>query len=73
MIAAYLSVEEDRNKVLNFFKEQDPFFTADPFFFLLTALLAFSFGAGPFSLDTLIKKYLSKEQKTTSIKITTTK
>lgn len=54
MIVAYLSVEDDRAKVLNFFKEQDPFFQADPFFFLLTALLAFAFGAGPLSLDRLI-------------------
>jgi putative oxidoreductase len=61
MIVAYLSVEEDRSKVLNFFKDQDPFFAADPFFFLLTALLAFSFGAGPVSIDRLIKKFRYKK------------
>ncbi|MBY0360190.1 MAG: DoxX family protein [Candidatus Obscuribacterales bacterium] len=65
MIVAYLSVEEDRLKVLNFFQDQDPFFAADPFFFLLTALLAFAFGGGPLSLDALLGKYVfnKKEQK----------
>jgi len=63
MIVAYLSVEEDRQKVLNFFQDQDPFFAADPFFFLLTALLAYSFGAGTLSLDAFFKKYLSKNDK----------
>jgi putative oxidoreductase len=63
MIVAYLSVEEDRQKVLNFFKEQDPFLQADPFFFLLTALLAFAFGAGPISLDAIIAKFLLKRDK----------
>jgi putative oxidoreductase len=58
MIVAYLSVDSERQKVLNFFKDQDPFFAADPFFFLLTGLLAFAFGAGPFSVDALIKKRL---------------
>jgi putative oxidoreductase len=61
MIVAYLSVESDRQKVLNFFTDQDPFFAADPFFFLLTALLAYAFGAGPLSLDALIKRLLSKK------------
>jgi putative oxidoreductase len=61
MAVAYLSVEDDRQKVLNFFKDQDPFFAADPFFFLLTALFAFSFGAGPLSLDALIKMVLLKK------------
>lgn len=62
MIVAYLSVDSDRQTILNFFKDQDPFFQADPFFFLLTALLAFSFGAGPFSLDHLIAGKLNKKE-----------
>lgn len=55
MTVAYLAVDDDRQKVFNFFKDQDAFFHADPFFFLFTALLAFCFGAGPLSLDQLIK------------------
>lgn len=61
MTVAYLSVADDRAKVLNFFKDQDPFFQADPFFFLLAALLAFAFGGGPLSLDALIVHLVKKK------------
>ncbi len=61
MIVAYLSVDDDRQAVFNFFQDQDPFLSADPFFYLLTALLSFAFGAGPLSVDGLIKKLLSKK------------
>ncbi len=54
MIVAYLSVDDDRNAALNFFKEQDPFFEAKPFFFLLTSVLVLAFGAGVVSVDALI-------------------
>jgi putative oxidoreductase len=54
MTVAYLSVPSERQKVFNFFSDQDAFLQADPFFFLLTAALAFCFGAGPFSVDRLI-------------------
>ncbi len=64
MTVAYLSVEDDRKTVLNFAKEQDPFLHADPFFFLLTGLLAFCFGAGPISLDGLIKRIREKRSTT---------
>lgn len=60
MIVAYLSVDDDRAKVFNFFKDQDPFFQADPFFFMLAGMLAFSFGGGPVSLDALIQKLMAK-------------
>jgi putative oxidoreductase len=60
MIVAYLSVDDDRQTIFNFFKDQDPFFKADPFFFLLTGLLAFAFGGGPISADALIKRLLGK-------------
>lgn len=66
MIVAYLSVEEDRLKVLNFFHDQDPFFAADPFFFLLAALLAFAFGGGPFSVDALLDKYVFNKKQPSS-------
>jgi putative oxidoreductase len=58
MIVAYLSVDDDRQTLFNFFKEQDPFLKADPFFFMLTGMLAFAFGAGPLSIDALIKRLL---------------
>ncbi len=63
MIVAYLSVEDDRNTIFNFFKDQDPFFKADPFFYLLAAALAFCFGGGPLSLDAVLTKYLFKKEK----------
>ncbi len=62
MLVAYLSVEDDRNKLINFFKDQDSFLHADPFFFLLAALLAFSFGGGPLSLDSLLAKLRKKHR-----------
>lgn len=62
MIVAYLSVADDRQKVFGFLHDQGPFFAADPFFFLLAALLAFAFGGGPLSLDALIAKYLEKKK-----------
>jgi putative oxidoreductase len=61
MTVAYLSVEDERKTVLNFGKEQDPFLHADPFFYLLTGLLAFCFGAGPLSIDGLIKRIREKK------------
>lgn len=60
MAVAYLSVPSDREKVFNFFSHQDAFLQADPFFFLLTAALAFCFGAGPLSMDALIARALQK-------------
>lgn len=61
MIVAYLSVEDDRNKVFNFFGDQDSFLHADPFFFLLAAIMAFAFGGGPISADALIGKLITKK------------
>jgi len=62
MIVAYLSVDDDRNTALNFFKDQDPFFEAKPFFFLLTALIVFAFGAGLVSVDAAIAWWRKKHQ-----------
>ena len=55
MIVAYLSVPEDRIKLLGIFSNPDAFTSADPFFFLLTALLVLAFGPGLISLDRVIK------------------
>jgi putative oxidoreductase len=62
MIVAYLSVEDDRQTMFNFFKDQQAFFAADPFFFLLTSLLVFAFGAGLISLDALIGRLIKKRR-----------
>ncbi len=58
MTVAYLSVEDDRKSVLNFFKDQDSFLQADPFFFLLTALMVFCFGPGKISIDYLLGRFV---------------
>jgi len=68
MTVAYLAVDDDRAKFFNFFKDQDAFLHADPFFFLLTGLLAFAFGAGPLSLDQLIKSRLTAKAENQDVK-----
>ncbi|MBK7749788.1 MAG: DoxX family protein [Candidatus Obscuribacter sp.] len=62
MTVAYLSVEDDRTKVINVFKDMTPFLTADPFFFWLTAVITLAFGAGPLSLDWLIERFFIKDK-----------
>ena len=52
MIGAYLTAEID--KVKHIFSDPDKFVTADPFLFMLAALIIFSFGPGKISLDRLI-------------------
>ncbi len=56
MIVAYLSVEDDRMKVLNMVTKPEDFLQADPFFFLLTSLLVLAFGAGIFSVDAILAR-----------------
>ncbi|MBN8549290.1 MAG: DoxX family protein [Deltaproteobacteria bacterium] len=63
MLVAYLSVPYDRAKLLTIFQDADPFLNADPFFFLLTAVLVFAFGPGLFSLDALVAKTLRRPKK----------
>jgi putative oxidoreductase len=52
MIGAYLTAEID--KVKHIFSDPDKFVTADPFLFMLAALIVFAFGPGKISLDCLI-------------------
>jgi putative oxidoreductase len=54
MIVAYLTADFD--KVRHIFTEPDKFVTADPFLFLLTAVVVFAFGPGIFSIDWLIAR-----------------
>ena len=58
MIIAYLSASPDAVK--NIFRKPDDFVTADPFLFLLTAVIVFLFGPGPLSLDGLIGLILKR-------------
>jgi putative oxidoreductase len=53
-IIAYLTAEIETVK--NIFSNPDRFVTADPFLFMLAALLVLAFGPGAFSLDWLIGK-----------------
>jgi len=52
MIVAYLTASPDAVK--NIFSKPDDFVTADPFLFMLAAVIVFLFGPGPLSLDGLI-------------------
>lgn len=60
MIVAYLAVKDDRETIFNIFGKDglDNFTQADPFFFLLTAVIVLAFGPGPLSLDYLFGKYI---------------
>jgi putative oxidoreductase len=60
MVVAYLSVAEDRAKLFAVFSNPDPFLQADPFFFLLTALIVLAFGPGPISIDYLLGRLYKK-------------
>lgn len=62
MIVAYLAVKDDREAVFNMFKDPDTFLQADPFFFLLTAVLVLAFGPGKISLDYLLCKTICKKK-----------
>jgi putative oxidoreductase len=52
MIIAYITASPDA--VRNIFSKPDDFISADPFLFLLAAIIVFIFGPGPLSLDGLI-------------------
>lgn len=54
MVIAYLTADLD--KVTHLFSEPDKFVTADPFLFMLTAMMVFAFGPGVFSIDWLIAR-----------------
>ena len=53
MTVAYVTA--DFEAVSSIFSDPDKFVKADPFPFLLTALIVFAFGAGRFSVDALLK------------------
>jgi putative oxidoreductase len=59
MLVAYLTA--DREALTGIFREPDKFLTADPFLFLLTALIVHAFGPGVFSIDWLIARKLRRD------------
>jgi hypothetical protein len=58
MVVAYLTA--DFEAVSSMFSDPDKFAKADPFPFLLAALIVLVFGAGRFSVDALIKQRLGR-------------
>jgi len=62
MTVAYLAA--DFEAVSNIFSDPDKFVKADPFPFLLTALIVLVFGPGLFSVDALMKQILRRREKT---------
>jgi putative oxidoreductase len=54
MIIAYLTAESEAVK--SFFSDPDKFVKADPFPYLICALIILVFGPGKFSLDALLKR-----------------
>lgn len=56
MIIAYITAHPDGLKSLLDYPNIDPFIDAEPFMFLLTAMLVFLFGPGRISVDYFMKK-----------------
>lgn len=61
MTVAYLTA--DFEAVSNIFSDPDKFVKADPFPFLLTALIVLVFGPGRFSVDALRARKLAGERR----------
>jgi putative oxidoreductase len=60
-IIAYLTAEIDTVK--NIFSAPDKFVSADPFLFMLAAIIVLAFGPGVFSTDWLMgKKFLGRNK-----------
>ena len=56
MCVAYWTTEQEA--LTTIFSNPDKFVNADPFPFLLTALIVFAFGPGLFSIDALLKRVI---------------
>ena len=61
-LIAYLTAELDTVK--NIFSAPDKFVSADPFLFMLAAILVLAFGPGTFSLDWLVQRKFFGKSKT---------
>jgi putative oxidoreductase len=58
MIVAYLTA--DAEAVQNILSKPDDFTSASPFLFLLTAIIVAFFGAGKWSADSIVQRFLTK-------------
>ncbi|MDD5542206.1 MAG: DoxX family protein [Acidobacteriia bacterium] len=56
MIMAYVTA--DREALRSFFSDPGKFYAADPYTFLFASMLILIFGAGTFSLDTLLGRWI---------------
>jgi putative oxidoreductase len=54
MMMAYITA--DREALMSIFSDPGKFYNADPFTFLMAALLVFIFGAGSLSIDYLVQR-----------------
>lgn len=63
MIAAYLTVPDDRHALFSLFSNPDGFTAATPYVFLIASLIVLLFGPGIFSLDALANKFLWKSER----------
>ncbi len=55
MLVAFLSVAKDRAIFFHAFSKPDDFIAADPFFYLLVAVIILAFGPGVISIDGLMR------------------
>ena len=66
-IVAYLTTEQEAlHKLVHF--DPDAFIAADPFTYLLAAVIVFIFGPGSYSVDAILKRAFSTEPKSKIIK-----
>jgi putative oxidoreductase len=66
-IVAYLTTEQEAlHKLIHF--DPDAFIAADPFTYLLAAVIVFIFGPGSYSVDAILKRVFSSEPKSNSTK-----
>jgi putative oxidoreductase len=59
LVVAYLTAERDA--LQSFFSNPDKFTSADPFLFMLAALIVLIFGPGVVSIDAVLKNVFGKE------------
>jgi putative oxidoreductase len=64
MLMAYLIA--DREALGSIISEPDKFYAAAPYTFLFASLLILVFGPGVFSLDTIVRRYWAKRQKSST-------
>jgi putative oxidoreductase len=62
MIMAYLTVPDDRHALLSMFSDTDKWTKADPYVFLIAAIIILLFGPGVVCLDALANRFIWKPQ-----------